>query len=108
MVKPVNETEFLLLQKNNADEEAIAVFSGNLRELLLAAPRGPRRTLALDPGYRTGCKVVVLDEQGNLLENTTVFPHPPQNEHERAIRELTGLVNRYQLEAIAIDRKSVV
>src|SRR3546814_10554486 len=82
LLKPSIETEFRLLHKNKADEEAIAVFSENLRQLLLAAPLGPRRTLALDPGYRTGCKVVVLDEQGNLLENTTVFPRSEEHTSE--------------------------
>lgn len=102
LLKPSIETEFRLLHKNKADEEAIAVFSENLRQLLLAAPLGPRRMLAIDPGYRTGCKVVILDEQGSLLENTTIFPHPPQNEQEKTLRQLRALVNQYQVEAIAI------
>ncbi|QEC52602.1 uncharacterized protein EDD80_10756 [Anseongella ginsenosidimutans] len=102
LLKPSIETEFRLLHKNKADEEAIAVFSENLRQLLLAAPLGPRRILAIDPGYRTGCKVVLLDEQGSLLENTTVFPHPPQNERERTIKQLKDLVSRHRTEAIAI------
>lgn len=102
LLKSSIETEFRLLHKGKADEEAISVFSDNLRQLLLAAPLGPRRILAIDPGFRTGCKVVVLDEQGSLLENTTIFPHPPQNEAEKAGRQLSSLVSRHRIEAVAI------
>lgn len=102
LLKPSIETEFRLLHKNKADEEAIAVFSENLRQLLLAAPLGPRRILAIDPGYRTGCKVVLLDEQGSLLENTAIFPHPPRQERERTIKQVKELVSKYRVEAIAI------
>ncbi|HKL66435.1 MAG TPA: Tex-like N-terminal domain-containing protein, partial [Bacteroidales bacterium] len=79
LLGPAMETEFRNLAKEKADEEAIKVFTDNLRQLLLAPPLGGKRVLALDPGYRTGCKVVCLDEQGSLLHNETIFPHPPQN-----------------------------
>lgn len=102
LLKPSIETEFRLLHKNKADQEAIAVFSENLRQLLLAPPLGSRRTLAIDPGYRTGCKVVALDEQGSLLENTTIFPHPPQQQRGQAAMQLQTLVKRFHIEAIAI------
>lgn len=102
LLKPSIETEFRLLHKNKADEEAIAVFGENLRQLLLAPPLGPRRILAIDPGYRTGCKVVALDQQGGLLETATIFPHPPQNEAARAAAQLKELVLRHRVEAIAI------
>src|SRR5690606_2784344 len=102
LLRPSIETEFRLLQKNKADEEAIAVFGENLRQLLLAPPLGPRRILAIDPGYRTGCKVVALDQQGGLLETATIFPHPPQNEAARAPAQLKELVLRHRVEPIAI------
>lgn len=102
LLKPSLETEFRLLSKNKAEEEAIRVFSENLRQLLLAAPLGQKQTLGIDPGYRTGCKVVVLDAQGNLLEHTTVFPHPPQRETQETVAQLKKLCNQYQIEAIAI------
>ena len=102
LLKPSIETEFANLSKEKADDEAIAVFAGNLRQLLLAPPLGQKRILAIDPGYRTGCKVVCLDEQGNLLHNETIYPHPPQNEVAKAANKVTKLVSAYRIEAIAI------
>jgi protein Tex len=102
LLQPSIETEFANLSKEQADREAIQVFADNLRQLLLAPPLGQYRTLALDPGYRTGCKVVCLDAQGNLLHNETIYPHPPQNEKKLAARKLTSMVEAYQIEAIAI------
>jgi Transcriptional accessory protein len=102
LLKPSIENEFRLLSKNKADEEAINVFAENLRQLLLASPLGSKRVLAIDPGYRTGCKVVCLDAQGNLVHNTTIYPHPPQNEAQKSIAELKFLVDRYDIEAIGI------
>ena len=96
------ETEFSQLSKEKADEEAIRVFAGNLRQLLLAAPLGQKRVLAIDPGYRTGCKVVCLDAQGNLLHNETIYPHKPQEETKLAAKKISSLVSAYQIEAIAI------
>jgi len=96
------ETEFANLSKEKADEEAIRVFADNLRQLLLAAPLGQKRVLALDPGYRTGCKVVCLDAQGNLLINDTIYPHPPQGDALLSATKITSLVNKYQIEAFAI------
>ncbi|HVZ56214.1 MAG TPA: Tex-like N-terminal domain-containing protein, partial [Chitinophagaceae bacterium] len=100
LLKPSIENEFRMASKVRADEEAIRVFAENLRQLLLASPLGPRRVLAIDPGFRTGCKVVCLDEQGNLLANTTVYPHPPQQDRAGAERVLRGLVDQYGIEAI--------
>ena len=102
LLKPSIETEFAALSKEKADEEAIRVFAGNLRQLLLAPPLGQKRVMGIDPGYRTGCKVVCLDAQGNLLHNETIYPHPPKNEHSISARKLTKLVEQYQIEAIAI------
>lgn len=102
LLKPSIETEFSALSKEKADEEAIRVFTQNLRQLLLAAPLGQKRVLAIDPGYRTGCKVVCLDAQGNLLHNETIYPHPPQSDRSMASRKLTKLVEQYQIEAISI------
>ena len=102
LLRPAIETEFAGRSKLRADEEAIRVFAGNLRQLLLAAPLGQRRILAIDPGFRTGCKVVCLDAQGNLLHNETIFPHPPQNQYARAGFKLNALVEQYKIEAIAI------
>ncbi|MGD9931534.1 MAG: Tex family protein [Mangrovibacterium sp.] len=96
------ETEFANTAKLKADQEAIRVFAENLRQLLLAAPLGQKRVLAIDPGYRTGCKVVCLDAQGNLLHNETIYPHKPQEETKQAARKITSLVSAYQVEAIAI------
>ena len=102
LLKPSIETEFAALSKEKADEEAIRVFAGNLRQLLLAPPLGQKRVMGIDPGYRTGCKVVCLDAQGNLLHNETIYPHPPKSEHALSARKLTKLVEQYQVEAIAI------
>ena len=102
LLKPSIETEFAALSKEKADEEAIRVFAGNLRQLLLAPPLGQKRVMGIDPGYRTGCKVVCLDAQGNLLHNETIYPHPPKSEHSVSARKLTKLVEQYQVEAIAI------
>ena len=102
LLKPSIETEFAALSKEKADEEAIRVFAGNLRQLLLAPPLGQKRVMGIDPGYRTGCKVVCLDAQGNLLHNETIYPHPPKSEHSISARKLTKLVEQYQIEAIAI------
>jgi protein Tex len=102
LLKSSIENEFRLLSKNKADEEAIRVFAENLRQLLLASPLGSKRVLALDPGFRTGCKVVCLDEQGNFLHYCTIFPHPPQQEKEAAISELRRLVDQYAIEAIGV------
>ena len=102
LLKPSIETEFAALSKEKADEEAIRVFAGNLRQLLLAPPLGQKRVMGIDPGYRTGCKVVCLDAQGNLLHNETIYPHPPKSEHGVSSRKLTKLVEQYQIEAIAI------
>ena len=102
LLKPSIETEYAALSKEKADEEAIRVFAGNLRQLLLAPPLGQKRVMGIDPGYRTGCKVVCLDAQGNLLHNETIYPHPPKSEHSLSARKLTKLVEQYQIEAIAI------
>ena len=102
LLKPSIETEFAALSKEKADEEAIRVFAGNLRQLLLAPPLGQKRVMGIDPGYRTGCKIVCLDAQGNLLHNETIYPHPPKSEHGVSARKLTKLVEQYQIEAIAI------
>ena len=96
------ETEFRNISKEKADNEAIAVFADNLRQLLLGSPLGEKNVLAIDPGYRTGCKVVCLDKQGNLLHNETIYPHPPQNETALSIKKVLSLVNAYKTEAIAI------
>ncbi|HOV35132.1 MAG TPA: Tex family protein [Dysgonamonadaceae bacterium] len=102
LLKPSIETEFANLAKEKADDEAIFVFADNLRQLLLAAPLGQKRILAIDPGYRTGCKVVCLGEQGDLLHNETIYPHPPQNEFSKSAAKITKLVSTYKIEAIAI------
>ncbi len=96
------ETEFKNSSKENADVEAIAVFAENLRQLLMAPPLGPKRVLAIDPGFRTGCKVVALDEQGGLLTNENIYPHPPQSESGQAAAKISRLIETYKLEAIAI------
>jgi uncharacterized protein len=96
------ETEFRKIAKEKADNDAIAVFADNLRQLLLAPPLGEKNVLAIDPGFRTGCKLVCLDRQGNLLHNETIYPHPPQNETAMSIRKVLSLVSAYKIEAIAI------
>lgn len=102
LLKPSIETEFGNLSKKQADEAAIAVFAENLRQLLLAPPLGQKRILGVDPGYRTGCKLVCLDEQGNLLHNETIYPHPPQNEFTKSASKVVKLVSTYRIDAIAI------
>jgi uncharacterized protein len=99
---PSLESETINWKKEQADTEAIKVFAENLRQLLLASPLGPKRVLALDPGFRTGCKLVCLDEQGRLLHNETIYPHPPQNERGAAVRKISSLVDAYKIQAIAI------
>lgn len=96
------ETEFRNISKEKADVEAINVFADNLRQLLLGSPLGEKNVLAIDPGFRTGCKVVCLDRQGNFLHNETIYPHPPQNETAMSIKKILSLVNAYKIEAIAI------
>jgi uncharacterized protein len=96
------ETEFRNISKEKADIEAITVFAENLRQLLLGSPLGEKYVLAIDPGFRTGCKVVCLDRQGNLIHNETIYPHPPQNETAMSIKKVLSLVNAYKIEAIAI------
>lgn len=102
LLKPAIETEFSALSKEKADEEAIRVFAENLRQLLLAPPLGQKRTMGIDPGYRTGCKVVCLDAQGTLLHNEAIYPHPPKSETALAGRKLVKLVEQYKIEAIVI------
>lgn len=102
LLGPSIETEFMGLSKEKADEEAIRVFAENLRQLLLSSPLGQKNVLALDPGYRTGCKLVCLDAQGNLLHNETIYPHPPQNETSQAMKKVSTLVSVYKIDAIAI------
>ena len=96
------ETEVRAIAKEKADKEAIRVFTENLRQLLMASPLGQKNILALDPGFRTGCKVVCLDKQGKLLHNETIYPHPPANEAKQAANKILNLVNAYKIEAIAI------
>ncbi|GHV15573.1 RNA-binding transcriptional accessory protein [Bacteroidia bacterium] len=102
LLKPSIETEFGNLSKEKADEEAIRVFAENLRQLLLAPPLGQKRVLGIDPGYRTGCKLVCLDAEGNLIHNETIYPHPPQNETSKAGSKVVKLVTTYNIDAIAI------
>lgn len=102
LLKPSIETEFATLSKEDADGDAIAVFAENLRQLLLAAPLGQKRVMGIDPGFRTGCKVVCLDEQGNLLHHEAIFPHPPRNEQIEASTQIKEMVKKYGVEAIAI------
>lgn len=102
LLKPAIEIEFANISKEKADEEAIKIFSSNLRQLLLSSPLGQKRTMGIDPGFRTGCKIVCLDAQGNLLFNDTIYPHPPKNEKAMAAKKITTLVEQYKIEAIAI------
>ena len=102
LLKPSIETEFAAQSKEKADDEAIRVFTENLRQLLLAAPLGQKRVLAIDPGFRTGCKVVCLDAQGNLLHNENIYPHPPVGKTGEAASKLRKMVEAYQIEAISI------
>ena len=102
LLKPAIETEFASLSKEKADEEAIRVFAENLRQLLLGAPLGQRRVMGIDPGFRTGCKVVCLDAQGNLLHHEAIFPHPPVNKRMEAAMSILKMIQKYQIEAISI------
>ena len=102
LLKPSIETEFAALSKEKADEEAIRVFAENLRQLLLGAPLGQKRVMGVDPGFRTGCKVVCLDAQGNLLHHDAIFPHPPVNKRTEAALALQRMITKYQIEAISI------
>lgn len=102
LLAPSIETEFRNISKDKADNEAIQVFVLNLKQLLLSAPLGQRRVMGLDPGFRTGCKVVCLDESGTLLINTTIYPHPPQNQEREAIEKIKELVKKYNIQAISV------
>jgi uncharacterized protein len=102
LLKPSIETEFASESKAKADTEAIRVFAENLRQLLLAPPLGQKRVLGIDPGFRTGCKIVCLDAQGNLLHNETIYPHAPQHETSQAMRKVQKMVEAYKIQAIAI------
>lgn len=102
LLKPSIETEFANMSKEKADDEAIGVFAENLRQLLLSAPLGQKRVMGIDPGFRTGCKVVCLDAQGNLLHHEAIFPHPPVNKASVAAHQVEQMVEKYNIEAIAI------
>ena len=102
LLKPSIETEFAALSKEKADEEAIKVFTENLGQLLLSAPLGQKRVMGVDPGFRTGCKVVCLDAQGNLLHHEAIFPHPPRQDRARAAASTEHMIRKYGIEAIAI------
>jgi len=102
LLEPSIETEFKNSSKEKADEAAINVFAGNLRQLLLAPPLGQKNVLAIDPGYRTGCKIVCLDAQGNLVHNETIYPHHPQNEKGMAMKKIDSMVETFKIDAIAI------
>lgn len=102
LLKPSIETEFAALSKEKADDEAIRVFAENLRQLLLGAPLGQKRVMGVDPGFRTGCKVVCLDAQGNLLHHEAIFPHPPINKRMESAMAIQKMLKKYQIEAISI------
>lgn len=102
LIKPAIENEFASMSKEKADDEAIVVFSENLRQLLLSAPLGQKRVMGVDPGFRTGCKVVCLDAQGNLLHHEAIFPHPPVNKRTLAAQQVETMADKFQIEAIAI------
>lgn len=102
LLEPAISNEVLQEAKEKADSKAIAIFSENLRQLLLAPPLGEKRILAIDPGYKTGCKVVCIDEKGDLLHNENIYPHPPQNESGMAMKKIRSMVNAYNIEAISI------
>ena len=102
LLKPSIETEFAALSKQKADEEAILVFADNLRQLLLAAPLGQKRVMAVDPGFANGCKTACLDAQGNLIHHEIVFPHPPRNRQAEATASILRMVKQYQVEAMAV------
>ena len=102
LINPSIEKEFATLSKERADDEAIKVFTENLRQLLLSAPLGQKRVLALDPGFANGCKIACLDAQGNLLHHEVIYPHPPRNQVRQATEALQRMINAYKIEAIAI------
>ena len=102
LINPSIENEFAALSKERADEEAIKVFTENLRQLLLSPPLGQKRVLALDPGFANGCKIACLDEQGNLLHHEIIYPHPPRNQVRQATEALQRMIRTYKIEAIAI------
>ena len=102
LLKPAIETEFAAISKERADEEAIRVFAENLRQLLLGAPLGQKRVMGIDPGFRTGCKVVCLDAQGNLLHHDAIFPHPPVNKRTESAISIQKMIQKYKIEAISI------
>ncbi|KAA6340568.1 30S ribosomal protein S1 [termite gut metagenome] len=102
LLKPSIETEFASLSKEKADEEAIRIFAENLRQLLLASPLGEKRVMGIDPGYRTGCKIVCLDAQGNLLHNENIYPHPPVDKKSEAMSKIKTMMQAYDIQAIAI------
>ena len=102
LLKPSMETEFAAQSKEKADEEAIRIFAENLRQLLMASPLGAKRVMGIDPGFRTGCKVVCLDEQGNLLHNENIYPHPPVSKQAEAVGKMQKMIEAYRIEAIAI------
>lgn len=102
LLKPSIENEFASDSKRVADVQAIEVFRNNMRQLLLSPPLGEKRVLAIDPGYRSGCKIVCLDEQGNLLHNETIYPHKPQEERAMASKKLISMVSQYKIEVIAV------
>lgn len=102
LLKPSIETEFATQSKERADEEAIDVFAANLRQLLLASPLGQKRVMGIDPGFRTGCKVVCLDAQGNLLHNENIYPHPPVNKPKEAFAKIQQMLESYKIDAVAI------
>lgn len=102
LLKPSLETEFASLSKERADEEAIRVFANNLKQLLLASPLGQKRVMGIDPGFRTGCKVVCLDAQGNLLHNENIYPHPPVQREKEAFTKLANMIDTYKIDAIAL------
>ena len=102
LLKPAIETEYAAQSKEKADDEAIRVFAENLRQLLLGAPLGQKRVMGVDPGFRTGCKVVCLDAQGNLLHHEAIFPHPPVNKRMEAAMSILNMIKKYQIEAISI------
>jgi len=102
LIKPSIETEFATKSKLVADKEAIEIFAKNLKQLLLEAPLGEVPVLAIDPGFRTGCKVAVIDEQGDLLTHTTIYPHPPQQRHQESAEKLRSLITKYDIKAVAV------
>lgn len=102
LLSPSLETELRHDAKVKADEEAIGIFSNNLKQLLMSAPLGAKKVMALDPGFRSGCKLVCLDEQGSLIYNNTIFPHPPQQQKAKAANIILGLIQQHQIEALAI------